>query len=405
MKLANIICFLMPFVISTFNAQVFVTVFISNTLAQLIAYGNIGLLIAGIFLNIKKIGQFSETAKLWGIFYVVYYVFAIIASAYHDNPAQVAKSIIPTIYFFAFYIYLSIPENRKLFQKVATAAFVLSSLLCIYLFKINFSIDHGGIYQYRIDRAGGVFGDANNAALVAILSFIFLFKNYNPVEKWKKIVKLSILAAMLYCLFLTFSTTGFFVFAISMVMLNHKFFTPKRIFLVAILLPVFYIAMINLNTLTSGINLTEHQRFKINNIVNLLTLKTDEVDSSGRNELLANLLEYVYESPYMGNGVDFAIGQRGHNTIVGVWADAGILALIIFLYLLFTYFKNAWKAPPEIRFFTIPILIAMCIFMLSLQSVINQPYLVALFVYLGYLIDVKSNPYKYRYPKTVANVI
>jgi O-antigen ligase len=405
MKLANIICFLMPFVISTFNAQVFVTVFISNTLAQLIAYGNIGLLIAGIFLNIKKIGQFSETAKLWGIFYVVYYVFAIIASAYHDNPAQVAKSIIPTIYFFAFYVYLSIPENRKLFQKVATAAFVLSSLLCIYLFKINFSIDHGGIYQYRIDRAGGVFGDANNAALVAILSFIFLFKNYNPVEKWKKIVKLGILAAMLYCLFLTFSTTGFFVFAISMVMLNHKFFTPKRIFLVAILLPVFYIAMINLNTLTSGINLTEHQRFKINNIVNLLTLKTDEVDSSGRNELLANLLEYVYESPYMGNGVDFAIGQRGHNTIVGVWADAGILALIIFLYLLFTYFKNAWKAPPEIRFFTIPILIAMCIFMLSLQSVINQPYLVALFVYLGYLIDVKSNPYKYRYPKTVANVI
>jgi O-antigen ligase len=405
MKLANIICFLMPFVISTFNAQVFVTVFISNTLAQLIAYGNICLLIAGIFLNIKKIGQFSETAKLWGIFYVVYYVFAIIASAYHDNPAQVAKSIIPTIYFFAFYVYLSIPENRKLFQKVATAAFVLSSLLCIYLFKINFSIDHGGIYQYRIDRAGGVFGDANNAALVAILSFIFLFKNYNPVEKWKKIVKLSILAAMLYCLFLTFSTTGFFVFAISMVMLNHKFFTPKRIFLVAILLPVFYIAMINLNTLTSGINLTEHQRFKINNIVNLLTLKTDEVDSSGRNELLANLLEYVYESPYMGNGVDFAIGQRGHNTIVGVWADAGILALIIFLYLLFTYFKNAWKAPPEIRFFTIPILIAMCIFMLSLQSVINQPYLVALFVYLGYLIDVKSNPYKYRYPKTVANVI
>lgn len=405
MRIANIICFLMPFVISTFNAQVFVTVFISHTLAQLIAYGNIGLLVAGIFMNIKKAGKISEIAGLWAVFYLVYYVFAIIASAYHDNPAQVAKSIIPTFYFFAFYVYLSIPENRVLFQKVATAAFVLSSILCIYLFKINFSIDHGGIYQYRIDRAGGVFGDANNAALVAILSFIFLFKNYNPVRKWEKVLRVLVLATMLYCLFLTFSTTGFFVFAISMVMLNHKFFTPKRIFLVAILLPVFYIAMINLNTLTSGLNLTEHQRFKINNIVNLLTLKTDEVDSSGRNELLANLLEYVYESPYMGNGVDFAIGQRGHNTIVGVWADAGILALLVFLFLLFTYFKNAIKAPPGVRFFTVPILIAMCIFMLSLQSVINQPYLVALFVYLGYLIDTSNYPDKYRYPKTVANVI
>lgn len=395
----------MPFVISTFNAQTFVTVFISNTLAQLIAYGNVGLLIAGIFLNIKKVGQYSDIARLWIVFYIVYYVFAIIASAYHDNPAQVAKSIIPTIYFYGFYVYLSIPENRKLFQKVATVAFVLSSILCIYLFKINFSIDHGGIYQYKIDRAGGVFGDANNAALVAILSFVFLFKNYNPIKKWLKLVKIAILATMLYCLFLTFSTTGFFVFAISMVLLNHKFFTPKRIFLVVILLPIFYIAMINLNTLTNGLNLTEHQRFKINNIVNLLTLKTDEVDSSGRDELLTNLLEYVYESPFMGNGVDFAIGQRGHNTIIGVWADAGIIALLVFLFMLFTYFKNAWKAPPDTRFFVIPILIVLCIFMLSLQSVINQPYLMALFVYLAYVIDVNNDPYKYRYPKTIANVI
>ncbi|MEC7263184.1 MAG: hypothetical protein VXW38_05555, partial [Bacteroidota bacterium] len=56
---------------------------------------------------------------------------------------------------------------------------------------------------------------------------------------------------------------------------------------------------------------------------------------------------------------------------------------------------NTMATQKETRFFVLPILMVLCIFMLSLQSVINQPYLIALFVYLGYLIDEKNNPDKF----------
>ena len=352
-------------------------------------------LIAGILLLIKKSGPFSSTARLWIPFYISYFSFAILANVLNGTQTEIIKSIIPTVYFLGFYFFLSIQEYRKIFRKVILVSFVLSSILCIYLFYINFSIDEGGIYIYKLDRAGGVFGDANNAALVAILAFIFMFKDYTPPTMIKKTFKVVVLSVMLYALFITFSTTGFFVFSIVFLVLNYKFFNPRQFLIILPLAIFFYVALINLNSLTSSLNLTEHQRFKINNVVNLLSLNTDKVDNSGRDDLLANLMEYVFENPIIGNGVDFAVSMRGHNTIIGVWADAGIFTLLIFLALLLTYFKNALKTPKETRYFILPVLLVMCIFMLSLQSVINQPYLIALFVYLGYLIDEKNNPDKF----------
>jgi O-antigen ligase len=194
---------------------------------------------------------------------------------------------------------------------------------------------------------------------------------------------------MFYCLFLTFSTTGFFVFVIINVLLNHKFFSPKRILLVFLLIVVFYTALLNIDRLTDSLNLRPHQQMKIDNIVNILTLNTSEIDDSGRNDLVANLFNYIHENPFIGNGIDFAISKHGHNTIVGVWADAGIFTLLIFLIMLISYFKNSIIAPPNIRFFTLPIILTICVFMITLQSVINQPYLMALFIYIGYVIDEK----------------
>jgi O-antigen ligase len=119
-----------------------------------------------------------------------------------------------------------------------------------------------------------------------------------------------------------------------------------------------------------------------------LTFDTSKIDDSGRDELVTNLINnYVFKNPIFGNGVDFAMSQRAHNTVIGVWADAGIFALIFFLFMLGKYFMKTLARPPNVRYFVLPILITLYIFMVSLQSVINQPYLMALFVYLGYIID------------------
>jgi len=385
------ICFLVPFVLTVFNLQVFMTRLVSEVIAQLMAYGNLGLLILGIALTIKDRGPLSKTARLWIIFYLIYFLFAILASAIHFNPANILVSIIPLIYVLAFYVYLSIPENRKVFRNVAVIAFVLSGILSIHLFNINFDLDRGGIYMYKMDRSEGVYADANNTALAAIISFILVFKLYNPTKTFFKIFKLFVLALMVYGLVLTFSNTGFMVFIICLVILNHKFFTGIRLIIGISLLPFVYMALVNLNTLTADLDLVGQQRDKINNIVNIVTFNTDKVDDSGRNELVMKLInDYVFENPIIGNGVDFAISQHAHNTIIGIWADAGIFTLVFFLFMLGRYFLETLRSAPDIRYFVLPMLLVLCIFMLSLQSVINQPYFMALFVYMAYLIDDKD---------------
>lgn len=389
-KILTSALFLIPFVVTTFNVQALVALYMSESMAQVVAYGMIGLVILGIFFSLKNIGRLSKTAGLWIGFYMAYFAFGTTASIVKGYEFNFLVSLIPVIYFFGFYIYLSKQENRWLFKNVALFSYVVSSIVCIFLFKINWDLDHRGIYIYKIERAGGLLGDANNAALVAVVAFIFVYKLYNPTKKILKHLKLVLLLATFYCLVITFSTTGYFVFIVSFTMLNLKYFTPKRMLLVILLIPVLFVTLINLNNLTAGLNLSTQQRAKVSNIVNLVTFNTQEVDNSGRGELLENLLVYVYKNPFLGNGIDFAKDLRGHNTVVGVWADAGIFALLIFLVMLGNYFRKAIIAPPDKRYFALSILVVLCIFMLTLQTVINQEYLIALFVYVGYVLDENS---------------
>lgn len=390
-KLATHICFLLPFVIVTFNAQVFVSILISPSLAQLIAYGNLGLLVLGLSFIIKKRGELSKTARLLILYFIIYLSFAILASALNNNPANILASIIPFIYVIAFYYYLSDANNRRIFKNVAIISFVISTILAIHLYNINFDVEKQGIAKYKLDRAQGVFGDANSTALMAIIAFIFLFQLYNPKKYASKILKIILLLVVFYSLSLTFSTTGFLVFIISFVILNYKFFTGVRLIAAFILVPFFYLALINLNTITADFDLRGQQRDKITNLVNVLTFNTEEVDDSGRNELVTRLLkDHVFVNPFLGSGLEFAVSQRGHNTLVGVWADAGLFTVLFFLFMLFKYFANSINSPPSIRYFVLPILFGLCIFMLSLQSIINQPHIMTLFVYLAYLIDIKN---------------
>ena len=384
------ICFIVPFIITVFNFQVIVTMTISFVIAQMMAYANLAMIILGTVLMIKQRGEFSNTSKLWIIFYIAYFIFATIASAIHYNPANILVTIIPLIYVIGFHFYLSSEENRKIFKVPLIWGFVLSVFLGIHFYNTNFDLDRGGFYGY-IDRSGGVYGDANNAALAAILAFILVYKLYQPQKKLLKIVKLFVLAITLYGLFITFSNTGFMVFIICFVFINYKFFSGLKLIIGLALIPILWITLANLNELTSDLNLVGQQRDKINNIVNIVTFNTEKIDDSGRNELVTNLLEnYVYKNPILGNGVNFAASQRGHNTIIGVWADAGIFTLLFFLFMLSRYYLRSIKSPPEIRFLILPMLFTLCIFMLSLQSVINQPYIMALFIYMGYLIDSKE---------------
>lgn len=379
--------FLAPFFFTILNLQVIVSIFINDSLAQKMAYLNLGLIVAGTALMIDVKKEFSKTAKLWIIFYVVYFVVAIAAGVFHRNESSVIASTIPLFYTIGFYYYLSITENIRVFEKLLLISIIISCILCIYFNSINFDLDSGGVHIYTVDRAQGVYGDANNMALVSNLAFIFIFKLFNTKSKLLKVIKTGILGLVAYSLFITFSTTGLSVFVLCLVLQNYKFFTGIRIVLGLVCLPVIYVFLLNLNNLTADMNLVGQQRDKINNIVNIVSFNFDKVDDSGRGDLAKEALNYIYKNPFFGNGVDFGALHEVHNTYLGVWADAGIFVLIFFIIMLLVNFLRGLSCIEDYRYFILALLISMCVFMLSLHSVINQPYLMAIFIYIAYQID------------------
>jgi O-antigen ligase len=384
MKKLGVFCFLYAFVFSTLNLQNFAAWYISEELGQLFLYLNLGLLIFSSTIFAKGKIFVSKTVNSWLPFYMAYYFFGIIACIQYDYFDYLIQSIAPFIYFITFIVFLGYPQNRSYLLRTMLVAFFIYCILLIVLYHIGYDVDTLGKPKWGIERAEGLFGDANNSALLSIICYILWSKFYHPKYKLKRIFALSLIV---YSLFLTFSTTGYFVFALVFISLNHRIFAQKKMIIALPIVPLLLFGLVNLTTLAEPLNLKKIQMVKIQNIENLFSLNLKDVDSSGRMGLLENLLEKVYEHPFFGNGIGFGNELRGHNTIIGVWADAGIIALILFLFVLFTYLNNTLKPNTKEKYYLLALEITLFIYMLSLQTVINQPYLICLFVWMGFKID------------------
>lgn len=386
------ICFYLPLISSCLNFQGFVSKFISVSISQKIAYFNILLITLGVFIFRKNAGPLSKTNKLWLIFYLIYYSFALLASGIHGFSSPILATLVAPIYFIGFYFLLSNPQQFKIFYKVLTITFVISSFFTIYFYKINFSYDISGVLGWDVDRAEGLYGDANNAALSSIIAYILFDKFYNPSKYAFKTIKILILIAIFYSLFITFSTTGLFAFIIIFFIINYKFFTGIRFLLFGVAIVLFYIGIFTLKSQSKDLDLSSAQINKVDNLLNVVTLNVDKVNSSGRGDLIENLMYYLYKNPILGNGLGFSGIARGHNTYLGVWVDAGLFTFLYFLFVLFYYMFKTFTLDLRLKLFTMSLLIALYVFMLSLQTVINQPYLIVLFVFVGYIIDYNKEP-------------
>ncbi len=173
------ICFYWPFVNSCLQIQSVISKYASDSLTQMYAYSNLVLIVIGIALFRKNIETTSNTSRLWFIFYIMYYCFAILATGVSGFQASITASLIPIIYFTGFYVLLSNKEQFKMFFKVITITFVISAFITIILFKLNYGLMTGEVFDYDLDRAGGLYGDANNAALASIIAYVLFDKLYN----------------------------------------------------------------------------------------------------------------------------------------------------------------------------------------------------------------------------------
>lgn len=311
----------------------------------------------------------------------------------HDNEVQILKTFIQVIYFLGFAIFFSIQENRKIFEKVLIVTFLISNLLLVYFERINFSMDYQGITVNTLDRAGGVYGDANNAAVVTLLLFIFVANLFKAKTKFQEVVKVLILIFALYCLVLSFSKTGFIVLFIVLGLTYRSLFNIKKILFAILLIPIGFYFLVSAALSSSYLNITQKER--VQELFNILTLNTSEVSLSHRDDLFLNLWYYITESPILGNGLNFSASISGHNTIFGIWADAGIFSFLLFMLLMFHYALAGINSSVDKKFFSLSILAVLFIYMQTLQTILDQGYLIAVFVYLAYLVDDKSRQRKY----------
>lgn len=383
------ICFYWPLLSSGLNFQGFVSKFVSVGTGQKLAYFNVALIIIGIFLIKRDMKNLSRPGKLWIVYYILYYCFALLASGIHGFESAILATFVSPIYFIGFYFLLSNNLELKRFCIILTCIFVTSAMFTIYFDNINFSYDISGVFGRNLDRAEGLYGDANNAALSSIIAYILFNKFYQPKHRLLKVIKIIMLIVLFYSLFITYSTTGLLAFTIIFFIINYRFFTGLKFILFIMGIGLFYLGIFKLQSQTTSLDLSSAQIKKIDNIINLVTLNLGKVDSSGRTDLIDNILYYLYQNPILGNGIDFSGFMRGHNTYLGVWVDAGLFTFLYFVFILIYYLYKSLLLKVNVRLFTTSILIVLLVFMMSLQSVLNQAYLIVLFVLIGYILDEK----------------
>ncbi|WP_282123442.1 O-antigen ligase family protein [Algibacter mikhailovii] len=386
-KVAIIICFIWPLISSILGIQLLVGEFRILSNAEIVNYSNALLVLIGLFVIYKDIDTPSKTAGLWFIFYILFYGFGLLSVGLSNFDAPIARTLLTLIYFTSFYFFISNDANCLLFFKIFTFSLVVSAFTTLYLFKINYDFDYHGVVPWGVNRAGGLYADANNAALVSILAYFFFNYFFVPINKLQKGLKYFVLIIIFYSLVVTFSTTGLSTFIILFIINNHKFFKGFKLIIFGVVGLALYSSLFLIQSYTSQLNLTEAQTNKVNNLINVLTLNTNEVNNSGRGELMENFMINIYNSPVIGNGIDFSVVKRAHNTYLVVLGDAGILTFIFFIFVLVTYVVKSLKLKNRMRIFCFSIILTLCIFMISLQSVINQTYLIILFVFIGYVID------------------
>jgi len=387
MRNIGLLLIIIPFILTSLGTQQFFALFFSESITQLFAYTKLAMVVLGsvLLLKHKTRDPLPSVLFLWLIFYALYFGIGLLANNNHNNEAPFLKSFVPVIFFVGFCILLGLKNYRNIFVKVLIIAFTFSNILLIFLNKINFSLDHKGLTDYTLERAGGVYADANNAAVVCLLAFIFIYHLVKPKNILQNIFKLISIMIALYGLFLTFSKTGFLVLLFVLVFTFYKFFKPHRIFLFLIIGPIFIYGVIQ--TFLNSPGLSVVQKTRIQEVVNIVTFNTSDVSYSGRDYLFQNMLNYINKNPFFGNGVYFSTEIRGHNTIFGIWADSGVFTFILFVTIMVIFIRKALMAPKEIKYFSLSILTVLVLFMFTLQTIIDQVYLLAIFVYLAYLLD------------------
>lgn len=254
--------------------------------------------------------------------------------------------ITPMLLFFI--VYNVIKDREKIKSVLVVMMFVL---VIVALMAIKDYIDIGGSSSLEKSRVGGI-AEQPNVLAAFFVYYMFLFAGLFLVY-WRKFRYWLLVIPFLLCfrgIQVTFSRGGYLAFAAAVLAIS--FFKNKVLFLVIVIMLI--IAAVNPVFLPPGIRYRMSSTFTQDQIYSSSLNENIDKSSATRLDIWKGSLGMIKEHLLFGVGYGVfphlipyyspGVGERdAHNTYILIAAEMGILALLVFLSLLFVILKNSYK--------------------------------------------------------------
>jgi O-antigen ligase len=310
--------------------------------------------VGGYFIH-KGYRYPSRIIQLWTIFLISFVGLAYItANIYHeadaslDLPYMVRNHLYGFIITFVSYRFALYDTLPKFIDKVLIIS-ILGCLTIAFTLQLGiYTLPYVNQVNYIHDRLSGVYGNPNEAAVVATLTLALslgaLWRN-----GWSKRLGILGILAGLAALIGSFSKTAILCFVLQLLLAAGLHFTfysriekqTRRInnFIFGFLL--YGIVQLGIAISYMAAELPPSQQERILQIERILMGKGDKNDTSNRAGLVEAGLKKIAERPFFGNGFGTMVnlsnapnevGERAgiHNIYFRIWGESGIFPILLY---------------------------------------------------------------------------
>jgi O-antigen ligase len=394
--------FILLLTLFTFNLNG--VVFLVYRITALFSIPALLLALFAISLNIKtpkNLEYVYWVLKPWLYFFMIYIVLGIVSlfftGIFRDSNLDTLRSLITTIvvifsltilifnlskqYGFLYLVYLF-----TLFLTIATLF-----ILVIDYFSLRIFVEE----KYG-SRNPGLFVNPNDGGLVGVITYVFLLYSLKTVKRiFYRVCIITVCVLVVYATFLTFSKAA--LIGILVVSLLYIITHIKKSFFKLIFATVFVLFFFNSQWDTIKQGLDKNQLRRVLDFENILTGEIDNETTTGRSEINENAWYLISEKPFAGYGLgNFQNISRlkgaSHNTYFQIWGEAGIITLIIFVFILLKITRKGFDSIYGLndKFLIFSFILIISLFSLASNNILDNRVVNIFLAITAVIIHTKS---------------
>ena len=336
---------------------------------------------------------YNSPVRIWLGVFCTFLIFASLSSIFSRDWEKLnwgLRYYLPSLLIFVagllgFKFIISI-LNEKVVLNLLRFSFLINTVTVVisYFFTSDLFVVTG-------ERASGINLNANVAGYIAVLALAFELFFMN---KGKRLLHILITLLIMVGIFVTFSKASYamtfgvlaFYLTYSLKASSGRYGLIRMIGILAILL-VSGVYLSQYSTL-----LTKSQQERIQEFRGLLGGEINEETTTHRSKLALIGWQKIQEKPVFGSG--FKSMSKMHSNTAGVhnqylllWGEAGIFAVLAFIYFLFRYFTWGNRLSPDYRFLFRSILFTIAFYSLANHNMYSSKSLMLILAFMAVLIN------------------